>query len=79
MTKTEFTQALRHLAHNPQHIVFFEDDLKTYALSMMEQDLFFTKYWDVNRFISGCYDAAEAQGLFGLTGCKYDEIRSEVK
>lgn len=72
MTKQEFTQALRHLTNNPQDIVFFEDDLKGYALNQ-QQDLFFTKYWDVNRFIVACYDVAEQQGLFGLTGCIYEE------
>ena len=76
MTKQDFTQALRHLAHNPQNIVFFEDDLKQYALAQ-PQDLFYTNYWEINRFIVACWDVAEAQGLFAHTGCAYDEIRKE--
>lgn len=63
MTRREFNTALRHLARNPQDIIHFEEDLKTYALSM-DQDLFYTKYWDVNRFIVACWDAAEAKGAF---------------
>lgn len=76
MTKTEFHTALQHLTHNPQNIVFFEDDLKTYALTM-EQDLFFSNYWETVRFISTCWDVAETQGLFAHTGCVYDEVRKE--
>lgn len=63
ITKNEFETALRHLAHNPQDIVFFEDDLKEYALNQ-QQDLFYTNYWDVNKFIVACWDAAEAKGAF---------------
>lgn len=74
MTKQEFTQALRHLTNNPQDIVFFEDDLKEYSLNNQTQDLFHSKYWDVVRFISGCYDVAEQQGLFAHTGCIYDTL-----
>lgn len=76
MTKIEFHVALQHLAHNPQDIIFFEDDLKEFALNM-EQDLFFTKYWDVVRFISGCWDVAEQQGLFASTDCVYDDLQRE--
>lgn len=76
MNRQEFHTALQHLTDNPQHIVFFEDDLKQYALNQ-HQDPFFINYWNVNRFISGCYDAAEQQGLFNSTGCVYDEVRKE--
>lgn len=77
MTKNEFETALRHLARNPQNIVFFEDNLKQYSLTNQHQDLFHTNYWNVVKFISACYDVAEAQGLFNSTGCVYDEIRKE--
>lgn len=63
MSRNEFHRALRHLAHSPQDIIFFEEGLKAYALNQ-QQDLFFTKYWDVNRFIVACWDAAEAKGAF---------------
>ena len=77
MTKTEFHTVLRHLAHSPQDIIYFEDDLKEYSLTNQQQDLFHTNYWDVVKFISACYDVAEAKGLFAHTGCVYDEIREE--
>ena len=76
MNRNEFHRALQHLTDNPQHIVFFEDDLKTYALNQ-HQDLFYTNYWETVRFISACYDTAEQQGLFNSTSCIYDEIRKE--
>lgn len=64
MTRREFNTALRHLALNPQDIIYFEEDLKEYSLTNQHQDLFFTKYWNVNRFIVACWDAAEAKGAF---------------
>lgn len=83
MSRQEFHTALQHLTDNPQHIVFFEDDLKQYVLSM-DQDQFHTNYWDVYtnywevvKFISACYEIAEAHGLFASTGCLYDQVRKE--
>lgn len=77
MNKQEFEIALNHLVDNPKDIVFFEEDLKEYSLNNQEQDLFYTNYWNVVKFISGCYDIAEAQGLFAQTSCIYDEIGKE--
>lgn len=64
MTKTEFHTALRHLALNPQDIIYFEEDLKQYSLANQHQDVFFINYWNVNRFIVACWDTAEAKGAF---------------
>lgn len=64
MNRQEFTQALRHLALNPKDIIHFEEDLKQYSLTNQQQDLFYTKYWEVNRFIVACWDVAEKQGAF---------------